>query len=106
MTKEIDDRTDPWEVDRRHLIARRFKDMRKNKFRLTQDELAIAGGVHKNTISNIERTGNISTEDFYRWQEIASRTYSIKKLGAQVSKLSTQDISFAGFKRFIMELWG
>lgn len=106
MKNEIDDRLDPWEVDRRQIIARRFKTMRKQQFRLTQDELATAGGVHKNTISNIERTGNISTEEFYRWQQIAERSYTIKKMGAQVSKLSVADISFKGFKSFISDLWG
>lgn len=105
MKNEIDDRLDPWEVDRRQIIARRFRQMRK-QYRVTQKELAIAGDVHVNTISNIERQGNISTEEFYRWQNIAERTYSIKKMGAQVSKLSVTDISFKGFKSFISELWG
>ncbi|GEM_PF-2518623 len=105
MSKKIDDNIEPpWELERRRRIARKFKNMRQN-YRLTQEELAIAADVHKNTISNAERYGKISTEEFYKYQQIAKRAHMKKGLGAVVSKITLSDIPFSDFKRFLATFW-
>lgn len=107
MKTEIDDdnRLEDWEIKRRSVMARKFKAMRK-KYGLTQKELASAGDCHFNTISNFERTGNLSTEEFYKWQQVAKRAFTIKSVGGTFHKLSMKDISFNDYKKFISWLWG
>jgi DNA-binding XRE family transcriptional regulator len=105
VSRKIDDNLEPpWELERRRIIARKFKQMRQN-YRLTQEELAIAADVHKNTVSNAERYGKIPTEEFYRYQQIAKRAHMKKSLGAVVSKITLSDIPFSDFRRFLTTFW-
>ena len=102
---KIDDNIEPaYEIERRRILARKFKQMRQG-YRLTQEELAIAADVHKNTISNAERFGRISTEDFYQYQQIAKRAHIRKSLGVVISKITLSDIPFSDFKRFLTTFW-
>lgn len=102
---KIDDNIEPaYEIERRRILARKFKQMRQG-YRLTQEELAVAADVHKNTISNAERFGRISTEDFYQYQQIAKRAHIRKSLGVVISKITLSDIPFSDFKRFLTTFW-
>ncbi len=87
------------------LMAQKFKKMRKQQFRLTQQELANAKGVHKNTVSNIERTGNITCEELFVWTEVARRAAVVKGVGGAISKLSLPNLSMREFKLFLSNLW-
>tara|TARA_X000001388_G_scaffold52616_3_gene38334 strand:+ start:5801 stop:6133 length:333 start_codon:yes stop_codon:yes gene_type:complete len=89
-----------WELERRRTTARKFKSMRR-RYALTQEELALAADVHKNTISNAERYGRISPEEFYRYQQIAKQAHKDKSEGVLLNKIILSDISFADFKEFL-----